>query len=149
MRVFRSHRHLSSFVLLQQRQDSSVSLSVSLHWMSNDGDLTVDEQPTVAPAGYSVRFDENIYTDRDEITTKDLDPQTQEDLPPTTTTAHRRRRRRSGILKRRENTLTTAGAPPIILSDEGLKAGRVSPWINFPLFVSMSLRSVGIIFGDM
>lgn len=119
--------------------------------MSNNEDLTLQEQPTVAPAAYSVRFDENIYTDHDETTKTDVDPPIQEDLPPATTTVatHRRRRRRSGILKRRENTLTTAGAPPIILSDEGLKAGRVSPFINFPLFVSMSLRSVGIIFGDM
>ncbi|CAF3209596.1 unnamed protein product [Rotaria socialis] len=58
-------------------------------------------------------------------------------------------RQKSGILKRRENTITTADAPRITLSDEGLKAGRVSPFINFPLFLSMTIQSVGVIFGDI
>ncbi|CAF1216089.1 unnamed protein product [Rotaria magnacalcarata] len=58
-------------------------------------------------------------------------------------------RHKSGILKRRENTITTADAPRIILSDEGLKSGRVSPFINFPLFISMTIQSVGVIFGDI
>ncbi|CAF1314150.1 unnamed protein product [Rotaria sordida] len=58
-------------------------------------------------------------------------------------------RRKSGILKRRENTITRADAPPIILSDEGLKADRVSPFINFSLFISMTIRSIGVIFGDI
>jgi len=82
---------------------------------------------------HSVRFNEIVYTDDN----------------PDEITIRRRSRRKSGILKRRENTLRTADAPPIILSDEGLKAGRVSPFINLTLFLTMTLRSIGIVFGDM
>lgn len=59
------------------------------------------------------------------------------------------RHRRSGILKHRENTIITAEAPSIILSDERLKAGRVSLFIHFRLFLSMTIRSIGIIFDAM
>ena len=127
--------------------------------MFNNGTLTsLDLTVHPSPAGHSVRFDEKIYTDRDVTLPPDRDADLQlssdaarseEGAPSLSSSSRRTRRRRSGILKRRENTLTTAGAPPIILSDEGLKAGRVSPFINFPLFISTTVRSIGIIFGDM
>lgn len=111
-------------------------------------DLTGDS-PT--NGGYTVRFDDRVYTDADASRTSDgtistTDPPSSN--PPVQREGYRRRHR-SGILKRRENTLTTPEAPPIILSDEGLKAGRVSPFINFRLFLSMTVRSIGIVFGDM
>lgn len=105
-----------------------------------------------ATGGYSVRFDDRIYTDADVKITSNgghVSINEQNLSTPTTQRDGYRRHRRSGILKRRENTITTADAPQIILSDEGLKAGRVSPFINFPLFLSMTIRSIGIIFGDM
>ena len=106
-----------------------------------------------ATGGYSVRFDDRIYTDADadaKGTSTEM-PSTKERTASMVSTQREghRRRQRPGILKRRENTITTPDAPPIILSDEGLKAGRVSPFINFPLFLSMTVRSIGIIFGDM
>jgi hypothetical protein len=112
-------------------------------------DLTRDESAN----GYTVRFDDTLYTDggvSERAAPSSSHHAADEPLQGNEYWSHRRRRRRrSGILKRRENTITTADAPPIILSDEGLKAGRVSPFINFPLFMSMTVRSVGIIFGDM
>ncbi|CAF0908636.1 unnamed protein product [Didymodactylos carnosus] len=58
-----------------------------------------------------------------------------------------KRRRKSGILKKTPNTIDRADAPPIIRSDEGLS--RVSPFNNFSLFLSLTIRSFGIIFGDI
>ena len=116
--------------------------------MVSIGKETLDEEASV---GHTVRFDDTLYTDRDRSTT--TTDETQTNAPGVIRLeVHRRAtmsRRRSGILKRRENTITTADAPTIILSDEGLKAGRVSPFINLPLFLSMTVRSIGIIFGDM
>ena len=114
--------------------------------MVSSGKETLDEE---ASLGHTVRFDDTLYTDRDRSTTDDAQTN-----PPVVIALEANRRptmgrRRSGILKRRENTITTADAPTIILSDEGLKAGRVSPFINLPLFLSMTVRSIGIIFGDM
>jgi hypothetical protein len=118
--------------------------------MSSNGKKSVDFNKDVVTFEPTVRFDDTVYTDHDspaiisnnENNTVDSSS-TGRPYPQGST------RRKSGILKRRENTITTADAPPIILSDEGLKAGRVSPFINFPLFLSMAIRSFGVIFGDM
>ena len=114
---------------------------------------------------HTVRFDDRVYTDEDSTLNQKIDRlnplnssitisidndhfnEPRERIVQNTSVL--RRRKRSGILIRRENTITTAEAPSIILSDEGLKAGRVSPFTNLPLFLSMTVRSVGIIFGDM
>ena len=97
--------------------------------------------------GLTVRFNDTVYTNED---THSNIVQVDNPIEISSNGSLRKRpRRKSGILKRRENTITTADAPRIILSDEGLKAGRVSPFINFRLFLSMTIRSVGIIFGDM
>ena len=114
--------------------------------MSSDDRKPIGNDRDETMSGATVRFDDTIYTDGDSppairfIGNQNFNPS-------------RNRsefgRRKSGILKRRENTITTVGAPPIILSDEGLKAGRVSPFLNFSLFLTMTIRSVGIIFGDM
>jgi hypothetical protein len=102
-------------------------------------------------SGVGVRFDDTIYTEGDAPPPPPRKVRISEsssvDLPNRDRPGHDPNK--SGILKRRTNTITTADAPRIILSDEGLKAGRVSPFVNFPLFLSMTLRSVGIIFGDM
>lgn len=118
--------------------------------MASNGKKSSDLSKDEGVSGLTVRFDEKIYTDDDTPIEISLDNNDNVNL------TNRNRpngqayvRRKSGILKRRENTITTASAPPIILSDEGLTAGRVSPFINFRLFLSMTIRSVGIIFGDM
>ncbi|CAF3310959.1 unnamed protein product, partial [Rotaria sp. Silwood2] len=100
--------------------------------------------------GHTVHFDDIIYTDDDCSPSVAMDDNNRH-VVFTTDEPNRQlnTRYKSGILKRRENTITTADAPRIILSDEGLKTGRVSPFINFPLFISMTIRSVGVIFGDM
>jgi hypothetical protein len=98
----------------------------------------------------TVRFNNVVYTDRDSPSGTPLTEKTSSTVFVTGQPSRPAiNRRKSGILKRRENTITTADAPPIILSDEGLKAGRVSPFINFPLFLSMTIRSIGIVYGDM
>ncbi|CAF3143821.1 unnamed protein product [Rotaria sp. Silwood2] len=100
--------------------------------------------------GHTVHFDDIIYTDDDCSPSVAMDDNNRH-VVFTTDEPNRQlnTRYKSGILKRRENTITTVDAPRIILSDEGLKTGRVSPFINFPLFVSMTIRSVGVIFGDI
>ncbi|UJR34903.1 hypothetical protein I4U23_027681 [Adineta vaga] len=99
--------------------------------------------------GFTVRFNDTVYTDADNNSSETH-------LNDDTDSSNRERsnqrihyRRKSSILKRRENTITTSDAPQVILSDEGLKAGRVSPFSNFPLFLSMTIRSIGIVFGDI
>ncbi len=119
--------------------------------MSSNGKTTLDLNTNEKSRRPTVRFDSVVHTDQDPPPTEPINDENSIDFTKTTVHPNRpvRRRRKSGILKRRENTITTADAPRIILSDEGLKAGRVSPFINFPLFLSMSIRSVGIVFGDM
>jgi hypothetical protein len=114
--------------------------------MSSDDRKPIEDDRDEAMSGGTVRFDDTIYTDGDSPPTIRFNGN--QNFNPTRNHSEHCRRK-SGILKRRENTITTVGAPPIILSDEGLKAGRVSPFLNFPLFLSMTIRSVGIIFGDM
>ncbi|CAF4720935.1 unnamed protein product, partial [Rotaria sp. Silwood2] len=86
--------------------------------------------------GHTVHFDDIIYTDDDCSPSEAMDDNNRH-VVFTTDEPNRQlnTRYKSGILKRRENTITTVDAPRIILSDEGLKTGRVSPFINFPLFV--------------
>ncbi len=113
---------------------------MALNNNNNSKDITKDE-PTV-------RFNETIYTDHDD--SPQVIPIDEINKPDLSNIKRlKSNRSQSGILKRRQNTITTADAPKIILSDEGLKAGRVSPFINFPLFLSMTIRSFGIVFGDM
>jgi hypothetical protein len=116
--------------------------------MSSDNDKSTDDKDETM-SGVTVRFDDKVYTDGDSPPTIRFNENTNNNLDLSNGNRLKRDRHKSGILKRRENTITTADAPPIILSDEGLKAGRVSPFINFSLFLSMTIRSVGIIFGDM
>jgi hypothetical protein len=117
--------------------------------MASNEENSISSEKNEGTSGPTVRFDDTVYTDRDPPSTKPVDENTTIDLSNTSRTNREVTRRKSGILKRRENTITTADAPPIILSDEGLKAGRVSPFTNFPLFLSMTIRSIGVIFGDM
>jgi hypothetical protein len=112
--------------------------------------MSINSKQDEEAAGHSVRFDDTLYTDRDSPPATSI----KDDHSTVSFTIDRSNqpantRHKSGILKRRENTINTADAPRIILSDEGLTAGRVSPFLNFPLFLSMTVRSVGIIFGDM
>ncbi|CAF1366893.1 unnamed protein product [Adineta ricciae] len=99
------------------------------------------------PNGHSVRFDETVYTDGDQSTEKI--PDDNNELNARNRLNQQRFSRRSSILKRRINTITTSEAPRVILSDEGLKGGRVSPFTNFPFFLKMTVRSIGIVFGDI
>ena len=118
--------------------------------MSLDTNNSIDQETNEKNGAHAVRFDDRIYMDDDPPEAIALDEDNNLDLMKENGVNRvNTKRRKSGILKRRENTITTADAPRIILSDEGLTAGRVSPFINFPLFLSMSVRSVGIIFGDM
>ena len=121
--------------------------AVEWNEMSSDDKKPIDVDKDETTSGVTVRFDDTVYVDGN------APPIVRFNENPNFNSANGNRlerdRQRSGILKRRENTITTADAPPIILSDEGLKAGRVSPFLNFPLFLSMTIRSVGIIFGDM
>ncbi|CAF1108645.1 unnamed protein product [Adineta steineri] len=119
--------------------------------MTSEGKNSVDSNEGLVVPGHTVRFSEAVYTDDDTSP-----PPTRLDGDGDITSSVKnqsnqrmRTRRQSGILKRRVNTITTADAPPIILSDEGLKAGRVSPFLNFPLFLTMTIRSIGIVFGDI
>ncbi|CAF1498264.1 unnamed protein product, partial [Adineta steineri] len=118
--------------------------------MTSEGKNSVDSNEGLVVPGHTVRFSEAVYTDDDSSP-----PPARLDGDGDITSSVKnqsnqrmRTRRQSGILKRRVNTITTADAPPIILSDEGLKAGRVSPFLNFPLFLTMTIRSIGIVFGD-
>lgn len=128
---------------------------MSLKGSNGELNLNFDEdRRTSLPL--SVRFDDTIYVERESDQRPDKSdssstnrPRDNVDSPYLRHFTDCKRRRKSGILKRRENTITTADAPPIILSDEGLKAGRVSPLINLPLFLTMTIRSIGIVFGDM
>ncbi len=115
--------------------------------MASNGTDSISLEKNEGTSGPTVRFDDTVYTDHDPPSTKPVDENTTIDLSNTNRPGGTNRK--SGILKRRENTITTPDAPPIILSDEGLKAGRVSPFTNFPLFLSMTIRSIGVIFGDM
>ena len=136
--------------------------------MISDSKINLDLTNTnhnLTPIHHTVRFDDRVYTDGDSTSNQTMDRSNLSNSSITITihndnsneqrerivqnSSAVRRRKRSGILIRRENTITTADAPSIILSDEGLKAGRVSPFTNLPLFLSMTVRSVGIIFGDM
>jgi hypothetical protein len=118
--------------------------------MASNEKKSIDLHKDEATPGPTVRFDDTVYTDRDSPLIIPHDENNSVDLVTTSRPNQQgHTRRKSGILKRRENTITTADAPPIILSDEGLKAGRVSPFINFTLFLSMTIRSFGVIFGDM
>ena len=116
--------------------------------MNNDEDgNSIDIRKDEINGGLTVRFNETVYTNDDSPSRlAEIDNPVQQ---LSDGIVRKRPRRRSGILKRRENTITTADAPRIVLSDEGLTAGRVSPFTNFRLFLSMTIRSVGIIFGDM
>lgn len=117
--------------------------------MKTDGDEnSIDiRKDEINGGGLTVRFNDTVYTNDDTLSRlAEIDHSIVQNSDGI---VRKRPRRRSGILKRRENTITTADAPRIILSDEGLTAGRVSPFTNFPLFLSMTIRSVGIIFGDM
>lgn len=120
----------------------SINDENSFHDDQDENSIHIDDLES--NGGLTVRFNDTIYTNEDTPSKIDhpIDNSSNGFL-------RKRPRRKSGILKRRENTITTADAPRIILSDEGLKAGRVSPFINFRLFLSMTIRSVGIIFGDM
>jgi hypothetical protein len=117
--------------------------------MTSNGETSTDLNNEAYPRP-TVRFDNTLYTDRDPPAPTPPNDDNNVDIAITdrpNRPVHRRHK--SGILKRRENTITTADAPPVILSDEGLQADRVSPFTNFPLFLSMTIRSVGVIFGDM
>jgi hypothetical protein len=118
--------------------------------MASNEKTPIDSDRVGSIAGHKVHFDDNIYTNQDSPSVIPVNDNNNAGLFPTDQPNREKKNRgKTGILRRRENTLTTADAPPIILSDEGLKAGRVSPFINFPLFLSMTIRSVGVIFGDM
>lgn len=115
----------------------------------NDGkdENSINTDDNEINGGLTVRFNDTVYTNEDTHSAV-VQIDNPVEIPPNGS-LRLRPRRKSGILKRRENTITTADAPRIILSDEGLKAGRVSPFINFPLFLGTTIRSIGIIFGDM
>jgi hypothetical protein len=116
----------------------------------NENNLTALDEGKIR-LGSTVRFNDNVFTDDDApLRTISFNENNSVDLSNISRPdGEGHNPCKPGILKRRENTLTTADAPPIILSDEGLKAGRVSPFLNFGLFFSMTIRSVGVIFGDM
>ncbi|CAF4757952.1 unnamed protein product [Rotaria sp. Silwood1] len=118
--------------------------------MASNGVAEQDIDQRETPIRLTVHFDDSVHRDDHRSSLISLNNDNSNALSNSIQLKQRvNTRRKSGILKRRENTLTASDAPHIILSDEGLTTGRVSPFLNFSLFLSMTIRSIGVIFGDI